>query len=108
MSKISSATRFHNELVASTDNQGKSLSKTVRIPQIFRIFRPKKYFQNISKNFLNLPKISRNYEKVLKSPLERKLPSLIFGNNFELHIHNGFRSVASCEHPPSTRVDTAQ
>ena len=108
MDNISSPTRIHNELVASTDNQRKSLPKSVRIPQISRKFQPKKYFKNISKNFPNLPKISRNYEKVLKSPLLRKLPSLIFGNNFELHIHNGFKSVAHCEYPPTCPIDTAQ
>jgi hypothetical protein len=108
MGNISSPARIHNELVASTDNQRKSLPKSVRIPQISRKFQPKKYFKNISKNFPNLPKISRNYEKVLKSPLGRKLAILIFSNNFEPHIHNGFQQDPRCEHPPSTRVDTAQ
>ena len=108
MGNISSPARIHNELVASTDNQRKSLPKSVRIPQISRKFQPKKYFKNISKNFPNLPKISRNYEKVLKSPLGRKLASLIFSNNFEPHIHNGFQQDPRYEHPPSTRVDTAQ
>ena len=108
MGKISFFTRIQNDLVASTDNQRNYLPKPTQRTQIFGNFRPKKYFQKISKNFLNLPKISRNYEKVLKSPLKRKLPSLIFGNNFELHSHNGFRPKWRSEHPPSTRVDTAQ
>jgi len=35
---ISSSTRIHNELVASTDNQENSVPKTVHIPQIFGNF----------------------------------------------------------------------
>ncbi len=51
-----------------------------------------KIFQKISKKILKTAQISRNYEKVPESPLGGKLASLIFGNNFELHSHNGFRA----------------
>ena len=50
----------------------------------------------------------RNCEKILESPLGRKLASLIFGNNFELHSHNGFGAKLGSEHPPTCPVDTAQ
>ena len=49
-----------------------------------------KKFQNNSKKIQKIAKISRNYGKVPESPPGRKLASLIFGNNFELHSHNGF------------------
>jgi hypothetical protein len=105
---ISSSTRIHNELVASTDNEENSVPQTAHIPQNFRNFCSEKYFKNISKKFPKTAQISRNYEKVLKNPPERKIASLIFDNNFEPHIHNGFLQDQSCEHPPSTQVDTAQ
>ena len=50
----------------------------------------------------------RNCEKILESPLGRKLASLIFGDNFELHSHNGFRPKLGSEYPPTSRIDTAQ
>ena len=105
---ISSSTRIHNELVASTDNQENSVPKTAHIPQNLRNFCPEKYFKNISKKFPKTAQISRNFEKVHESLHGRKLASLIFGNNFELHSHNGFRPKLRSEYPPSTRVDTAQ
>jgi hypothetical protein len=91
MGNISSATRIHDDLVTSTDNQRNFILKPVHNPQIFRNFRPRKYFKKNSKKFPKSPKISQNFEKVPESPLGRKLASLIFGNNFELHSHNGFR-----------------
>jgi hypothetical protein len=80
----------------------------VHNPQIFRNSLPKNNFKKISKYFRKLPKISRNYEKVPESPLWRKLASLIFGNNFELHSHNGFGPKLGSEYPPTCPVDTAQ
>jgi hypothetical protein len=50
-----------------------------------------KKFQNNSEKMEKTAKNFRNCEKILESPLGRKLASLIFGNNFELHSHNGFR-----------------
>ncbi len=105
---ISSSTRIHNELVASTDNQGNSVPKAAHIAQNFGNFWPEKYFKKISKKFPKTVQISRNWEKVLKSSLGRKLASLIFDNNFEPRNYNGFQQDRSCEYPPSTRVDTAQ
>jgi hypothetical protein len=108
MSKISSATRIQNDLVASTDNQRNYLPKPTQRTQIFGNFRPKKYFKKISKYFRKLPGISQNFKKVPKSLLGRKLASLIFGNNFELHSHNGFGPKLGSEYPPTCPVDTAQ
>jgi hypothetical protein len=108
MGKISFSARIQNDLVASTDNQRNYLPKPTQRTQIFGNFRPKKYFKKISKYFRKLPGISQNFKKVPKSLLGRKLASLIFGNNFEPHSHNGFRSSLRSEHPPSTRVHTAQ
>ena len=108
MGKISFFTRIQNDLVASTDNQRNYLPKPTQRTQIFGNFRPKKYLKKISKYFRKLPKISRNYEKVPKSLLGRKLASLIFGNNFELHSHNGFGPKLGSEYPPTCPVDTAQ
>jgi hypothetical protein len=67
-----------------------------------------KKFQNNSKKIQKIAKISRNYGKVPESPPGRKLASLIFGDNFELHSHNGFRPKLGSEHPPTCPVDTAQ
>jgi len=105
---ISSTTRIRDDLVTSTDNQRNFIPKRVHSPQIFRNFRPKNNFKKISKYFRKLPRISRNYEKVPENPTEGKLASLIFGNNFELHSHNGFRPKSGSEHPPTCLVDTAQ
>ena len=49
MGNFSSATRIYNDLVTSTDNQGNLVPKPALNPQIFRNFRPKKYFKKISK-----------------------------------------------------------
>jgi hypothetical protein len=67
-----------------------------------------KKFQNNSKKIQKVAKIFRNCEKVPESPLGRKLPSLIFGDNFELHSHNGFRPKLGAEYPPTCPIDTAQ
>jgi len=67
-----------------------------------------KKFQKNFKKILKVAEISRNYEKVPESPLGRKLASLIFGNNFELHSHNGFGPKLGSEYPPTCPVDTAQ
>jgi hypothetical protein len=108
MGKISFFTRIQNDLVASTDNQRNYLPKPTQRTQIFGNFRPKKYFKKISKYFRKLPGISQNFKKVPKSLLGRKLASLIFGNNFELHSHNGFGPKLGSEYPPTCPVDTAQ
>jgi len=88
---ISSSTRIHNELVASTGNQENSVPKAAHIAQNFGNFWPEKYFKKISKKFPKTVQISRNCEKVLKSSLGRKLASLIFDNNFEPRNYNGFQ-----------------
>jgi hypothetical protein len=108
MGNFSSATRIHNDLVTSTDNQGNFIPKPAHNPQIFINFRPKKYFKKISKKIQKTAKIFQNCEKVPESSLGRKLASLIFGNNFELHSHNGFRPKLGAEYPPTSRIDTAQ
>ena len=108
MGNFSSTTRIHNDLVTSTDNEGNFVPKPAFNPQIFRSFRPKKYFKKILKKIQKTAKIFRNCEKVPESPLGRKLASLIFGNNFELHSHNGFRPKLGTEYPPTSRIDTAQ
>jgi hypothetical protein len=70
-----------------------------------------KKFQNNSektRKILKKVRIFRNCGKVPESPLGRKLASLIFGDNFELHSHNGFRPKLGSEYPPTCLVDTAQ
>jgi len=67
-----------------------------------------KKFQNNSKKIQKVAKILRNCEKVPESPLGRKLASLIFGDNFELHSHNGFRPKLGREYPPTCPINTAQ
>jgi len=67
-----------------------------------------KKFQNNSQKMQKTVKIFQNCEKVPESSLGRKLASLIFGNNFELHSHNGFSPKFGAEYPPTSRIDTAQ
>jgi hypothetical protein len=70
-----------------------------------------KKFQNNSektRKIIKKVRIFRNCEKVPESPLGRKLASLIFGDNFELHSHNGFRPKLGREYPPTCPINTAQ